>query len=138
MIHSNFDYSKTMERLDTNQALPLQFIHEKRTFVTLLRSGGVPDAIYDSRKVAHVESYHGVFEIFYNEELLMPLIRTIDGAWYYAGNINTTIYQVLCYFGFENFIAKCAFDLESNKIIPSNDMLLDPVSSACLLTVVAY
>lgn len=128
-------YSKTMDRLDTFQGLPLKIIHKKNLFVTLIRSDGVPNDIYNSRKVVHVQTYNGVFEIFYNDEL-MPIVRTINGAWYYVGNIKTTIYEILSHFGCAHFILKTAFDYESNILVPNNDMLFNPVSSSHMLTLV--
>ena len=130
-------YSKTMDQLDTFQGLPLQIIHEKRLFVTLLRSGGIPDAIYDSRKVAHIRTCHGDIEIYYDEELLMPLVRITTGAWYYTGHKETTIYDILSYFGCAHFIIKSAFDYRTNILVPHNDMLFDTVSTSHLLNLVA-
>lgn len=127
-------YSKTMDRLDTFQGLPLRII-QKRLLVTLLRSDGVPNDIYSSRKIAHIQTHCGVFEIFYNCEL-MPIVRTINGAWYYVGNIRTTIHEILSHFGCSHFILKTAFDYENNNLIPNSDMLFYPVSSSNLLTLV--
>ena len=129
-------YSKTMDRLDTTQGLSLQIIHEKKLLVTLLRSGGIPNDIYNFRKVVHIETYHGVFEIFYKCEQFIPIVRTINGTWYYIGNIKTTVHEILTHFGCARFVIKDAFDYESNRIVPSNDMLYAPVCSSYMFTLV--
>lgn len=131
----NISYSKTMHRLDTAQGLPLQIIHEKKLLVTPLYD--ISDSIYKSRKIANIQTYRGVFEIFYNYELRMPLVRTINGTLYYIGNIKTTIHEILSHFGCAHFIVKIAFDYENNKLVPNNDMLYNPVSSSYVLTLVA-
>ena len=127
-------YSKTMYRLDTFQGLPLQIIHEKKLLVTPLYE--ISDAIYNSRKIVHIQTHRGVFEIFYNYEVRIPLVRTINGSWYYVGNIKTTIHEIISHFGCAHFIVKIAFDYENNTLVPNNDMLYDPVSSSNLLSLV--
>ena len=132
----SYSYSKTMERLDTTQGLSLQIINEKKLLVTLLLSSGIPDDIYNFCKIVHIETHHGVFEIFYKCEQFIPIVRTINGAWYYIGNIKTTIHEILTHFGCAHFVIRDAFDYQTNKIVPSNDMLYAPVCSSYMLTLV--
>jgi len=121
-----------MFRLDTNQGLPLRII-QKKLLVTPL---DYVDDVYNSIKVVHIQANLGVFEIFYNYDLRVPLVRTIDGSWYYVGNIKTTIHEIISYFSCGHFIVKNAFDYENNTLTPDNQMIFDPVSSSFMLSLI--
>ena len=113
----------------TSQVPELPVFHEK-LLITLLQSGGIPDDMYDCRKVTSIKNSDGVFEIFYNDEVNMPLVRTINGSWFYVGDSSTTIYDILCYFGYPESVIRSAVDFRGNSLVPHIDMISNLVSSS--------